>query len=208
VREYLVRVRHSGDDYTATIRRVHPDTPIDAVTTGTETIAVARTAPAAIVAAVAAAHIPVVPADKLLRRIGERHEDTRRFKPTHAGYPTVTPPDDLASPQEARTRPTGPAPRWDYIRELLVMWPAWQEIVRYVSLSEPSDADPQSIYGAVCGHNRDRIGALLYAHHFGDTLPEAAAILTELLAAARDGHRPRTGPELGLTPEMFESGDA
>jgi hypothetical protein len=91
-------------------------------------------------------------------------------------------------------------------RELLVLWPAWQTIVEFVSRTDPRDADPQSIYGSACATDLGRVTALLYAYQHGDTLEDAAAILGEVLAMAAAGRRPRYGRELGLTAAMFGMG--
>jgi hypothetical protein len=92
------------------------------------------------------------------------------------------------------------------VRELLVLWPGWQTLVGHVSTSEPLTADPQSVVGAACACDRDRLVALLYAHQIGDTIDDAEEILSELLAGAAQGRRPRTGRELGLRPWMFAPG--
>jgi hypothetical protein len=93
------------------------------------------------------------------------------------------------------------------ITEAFHLWPAWATLVEYVSRSRPAEADPHDIYGAACASEPDRLAALLYAHHHAETLDDAAALLGELLAMARDGRRPRFGRELGLTREMFEAAE-
>lgn len=89
------------------------------------------------------------------------------------------------------------------LREWLVLWTAWQEVTSYVSTSHPATADPQSVYGAALGVDRDRLSALLYGHMVGSTFEDAERILDEVLAMAMDGRRPRSATELGITREMF-----
>jgi hypothetical protein len=91
----------------------------------------------------------------------------------------------------------------DFVRECFVYWPAWDVLVTHVSSDHPREACPQSVYGAACAVDRDRLAALLYGHMVGDTLQEAADVLEDLLLMARDGARPRFGAELGLGPETF-----
>jgi hypothetical protein len=63
MREYLLRLRQSGDEFTATIREFavasHPE--VRAIT-GPVASGVGATAPAAMVNAIANAHIPALPA--------------------------------------------------------------------------------------------------------------------------------------------------
>jgi hypothetical protein len=63
--EYVVRVRHTADGYSATVREVAAGVALDVRTlpTGAAGIGAARTAPAAILAAVCAAHIPAIPTE-------------------------------------------------------------------------------------------------------------------------------------------------
>jgi hypothetical protein len=88
-------------------------------------------------------------------------------------------------------------------RELLVLWPAWAEIVKYVTRDEPHAADPQSVFSSACAAERDRLAARLYGFYVGDTLAEAERILDEVLELAKAGRRPRSGTEMGLTADMF-----
>jgi hypothetical protein len=203
--EYVLRVRPSGDEFTATLRPVEPHSTVDATYCGSPICAVANNEFAAMIGAIANARIPTIPAGRLPQP-GDRHNDSRRSKPCHGGYPTVDTPEGLEAPQEPLSEPTDPDPCDELIRELFVLWPAWQELVDTVALpgTHPSEADPQSIYGATCALDRDRLAARLYGGHIGDTLSEAGAILTEIMRGAMNGHRPRTGRELGLTREMFE----
>lgn len=87
------------------------------------------------------------------------------------------------------------------IREAFELWPAWCTIVGHISRSDPRDACPQSVYGSALATDRDRLAALLYAHHHGESMSDANALLTELLAMAKAGRRPRFGRECGLTRE-------
>lgn len=187
--EYVLRVRETGDEFTAMLRPVEPHSTVDATYCGAPICATAANEFAAMIGAIAYARIPRVPP-----------------KPLHGGYPTPEPSEALAAPQEPPSDPTDAVLRDELIRELFVLWPAWQELIDTVALSgtHPAEADPQSIYGAACALDRDRLAALLYGRYIGDTLSEAGAILTEIMRAAQQGHRPRTGRELGLTREMFE----
>jgi hypothetical protein len=89
------------------------------------------------------------------------------------------------------------------LREMFVYWPAWDVLVQHVSRDHPRDACPHSVYGAAMAADHDRLAALLYGHHVGDTLQEATDVLDDLLLMARDGTRPRFGAEMGLGPEVF-----
>lgn len=91
--------------------------------------------------------------------------------------------------------------------EVFTLYSAWGTLVEYVSRSTPLDADPQSIFGAACACDRDRLAALLYGHHHGESLEDSEAILAELLAMASVGRRPRWAAEAGLFPELFERRD-
>jgi hypothetical protein len=65
MREYLVRVRHHGDTYHATIREIVPSAhPESMPFAGPEATGVAATEPAAILAAVTNARLPEHPADR------------------------------------------------------------------------------------------------------------------------------------------------
>lgn len=187
MREYVLRVRETGDKFTATLRPVEPHSTIDATFCGNAVHATAANEFAAMIGAITNHRIPRVPAAVLQDR-----------------ETTTDPGETVRAPQKPLSVPTGPHPWDDPIRELFVLWPAWQEIVEYVSQRHPAEACPQSIYGAACAVPRDRLTARLYSASVGDTLDEAEGILCDLLRAARDGHRPRTGRELGLTREMFE----
>lgn len=90
------------------------------------------------------------------------------------------------------------------VREFIWLWPAWTIVVEHVTRSDPRTVEPQSVFGAACAVDRDRLAALLYGHHIGDSLEDAQSVLEELLVMARDGKRPRYGAELGLTREMFK----
>jgi hypothetical protein len=85
------------------------------------------------------------------------------------------------------------------LRELLELWPAWESLTDFLSRSGPGDADPHAIYEAACDVDHDRLVALLYAHHVGDTMADAEQVLDELLDMAREGRRPRNGREIGLS---------
>jgi hypothetical protein len=90
------------------------------------------------------------------------------------------------------------------LHEAFVLWPAWQTIVEYVSREDAKTAEPQSVYGAACAVDQDRLAALLYAHAVADSAEDARDLLADVLLMARDGVRPRYGRELGFTREMFE----
>lgn len=183
-REFTLRVRQAGDEFTATLRPVVAGSTIDAVPFGDPVRATAANEFAAMIGAIANAHLPRVPAAVL--------------KPATA--------QDTAEPVEA-AQTARETPHSDsytaMIHELFVLWPAWQEIVEYVSTAHPAEADVCSIYGAACAVDRDRLAALLYGRMIGDTLSEAGEILAEIMRGAVVGRRPRTGRELGITREMF-----
>jgi hypothetical protein len=82
--------------------------------------------------------------------------------------------------------------------------PAYDELVRYLTVSEPHEADPYSVHGVLCAADHDRMAALIYAHQHAETMSEAADVFLELVRMTGDGRRPRTMPEVGLTAEMFE----
>lgn len=84
------------------------------------------------------------------------------------------------------------------LREAFILWPAWGCLVEYVSRTNPAEADPQSIYGSLMACDTERLIALLYAHHHGNTIDEAGELLVDILWMANDGARPRFGRELGL----------
>lgn len=89
--EYVVRVRPTADGYSATVREVAAGVALDVRTipTGAAGIGTARTAPAAILAAVIAARIPAVPS-----------EPRRRLDPAR------TLPAALAGREAGRIAPT------------------------------------------------------------------------------------------------------
>jgi hypothetical protein len=89
------------------------------------------------------------------------------------------------------------------IREIFEYWPAWADLVEWVSTEDPRTADPHSIFGAACGCERDRLAARLYGGGHGNSLEEAAELLELILDMAEQGKRPRYGRELGLTAEHF-----
>lgn len=63
MREYLVRLRHDGETFTATIREYAPTShPEVRAVLGPVSRGQGATAPAAMVAAIAAHHIPEIPA--------------------------------------------------------------------------------------------------------------------------------------------------
>lgn len=88
-------------------------------------------------------------------------------------------------------------------RELFESWPAWQIVVGHVSREQPATADPQSVFGAACACDRDRLAALLYGHSIGGSLEDATAVLEDLLVMASHGMRPRTPREAGLRAWML-----
>lgn len=85
------------------------------------------------------------------------------------------------------------------LREAFELWPAWQCLVGYVSRTDPTEADPQSIYGSLCAVKKDRLIALLYAHQPVDTIEDAGRLLVDIMTMAAHGQRPRYGREMGLT---------
>lgn len=89
------------------------------------------------------------------------------------------------------------------IREIFYLWPAWADLVEYVSTEDPRKADPHSVFGAACGIERDRLAARLYGGGHGDSLEEAAELLEHILDMAQEGKRPRYGREVGLTAKDF-----
>lgn len=88
-------------------------------------------------------------------------------------------------------------------RELFVYWPAWREIVEYVTTCDPRTVQPQDVFGAACATDLERLACLLYGRQTGNDLEHARAILRLLLLNAREGRRPRYGCEFGLTAEDF-----
>jgi hypothetical protein len=90
------------------------------------------------------------------------------------------------------------------LHEMFVLWPAWQTIVEYVSREDARTVEPQSVYGAACAADQDRLAARLYAHAHADSVDDGRDLLADLLLMARDGVRPRYGREMGFTREMFE----
>jgi hypothetical protein len=93
----------------------------------------------------------------------------------------------------------------DPIYEAFVLYPAWGTLVEYVSRSAPREACPQSIYGSLAAGDRDRLAALLYAHHNVDSLDEADMVLEDLMVMAREGRRPRYAREMGFAPPEVSS---
>lgn len=89
------------------------------------------------------------------------------------------------------------------IREVFYLWPVWADLVEYVSMDHPREADPQSVFGAACALDRDRLVARLYGGGHGDSIEEAAELLELILELAQAGRRPRYGREVGLTAESF-----
>lgn len=93
----------------------------------------------------------------------------------------------------------------DIIHESLRLGMAWEQLVATLTISrDPRTADPQSLYGAARAADHDRLVALLYGNQIGDSLDQAAAVLEEVLAMAREGRRPRGAAECGLADVLAD----
>lgn len=92
----------------------------------------------------------------------------------------------------------------DLFVELFEDWPTWATLVGYLSRSKPTTADPQSIYGAACAVEQDRLACRIYGSGIGSSLDHATEILNRVLAMAREGRRPRFGRELGIDVQDFQ----
>lgn len=82
-----------------------------------------------------------------------------------------------------------------FLYEAFSLWPAWGVLCEHLTLANPRDADPHSVYGSMLAAEYDRLVALLYGHGHGETLEDAEQTLLCLLALASDGRRPRYGAE-------------
>lgn len=94
------------------------------------------------------------------------------------------------------------------LRELLVLWPAYQELHGHLLSTDPRHSDPRDLAGPLCAYGHTKAACLLHAHCIGDSLADSADIARTLLAMAQTGRRPRFGRELGLSIEDFEGGAA
>jgi hypothetical protein len=79
------------------------------------------------------------------------------------------------------------------LHEWLVLRPVFDDLVAHVC---QRNADPRTVHldDVLLGLNRmtmPRFAALVFAHWYGDTPEEAAAIADEVLTMMRDGKRPR-----------------
>jgi hypothetical protein len=87
------------------------------------------------------------------------------------------------------------------LHEVLVLWPAYDVLARYVS-RDPAATDPQSLHGAIAAIG-DRADALLYAHGHAETLEACTEIVNDVLIKLRHGERPRSGKDFGLGAEII-----
>lgn len=83
------------------------------------------------------------------------------------------------------------------LHEGLVLWPAYTMLATNVSQTNPKDADPRSMYGAIRAIG-DRAEAFVYAHSMADSYGGARIIVDDVLTMLQSGRRPRSMRELGM----------